>query len=379
MANIRSQFGVSQYENGIKKLDVRDFIFDLEPDEAPFTTILKRIRKDSAQDVQFFWFEDAPIGKYTQVNKTGGYDNNATDIVVDDADIFLPNDVVKVVASGEILLVTVVNTGTNTLTVTRGWGTTAAAAIADDAWLYRLGNAQTEGWQANSMLVTAKTQKSNYIQLFSRTVKFTDTANAIATYGGQRRNYERKKVGVELKKDIETQFLFGEPKLDSSGPRYQTGGVLYFMGSASPSLNAASNFDKSAFDGWLKNAMNYGSPEKVLFASGSLLQKINNFAASSLQTQMPYEKKDWGITFSRYISPFGSVLLVYNKNLVGPYGGYGILLDVKELCYRYLNGLDLGLELDLQAKDTHVLLDEYSGQIGLEMHSALKHGFIYGA
>lgn len=378
MANIRSNFGASNYESGIKKLDVRDFIFQLDPDEAPFTTLLSRIPKERTTDVQFFWFEDAPVGKWTQVNYSGGYNQSATSIVVDDADIFLPGDVVKVVSTGEILLVTAVNTTTNTLTVTRGWGTTAAGNIADDAYLYRLGNAQVEGWQASSMLVTTKVQKSNYIQLFSRVVKFTDTANAVATYGGRRRDLERKKVGIELKKDIETQFLFGEPKLDSNGPRYQTGGALYFMGSVSPALNAGT-FDKSAFDGWLKNAMMYGSSEKVLMASPNLLAKINNLAASSLQTQTPYEKKDWGVTFTRYISPFGSVLLVYNKNLVGPYNGYGFLFDMKELVYRYLDGLDLSLELNIQNNDTHVLMDEYSGQIGLEMHSALKHGLIYGA
>lgn len=383
MANIRTQLNTGLFENGIKKLDVRDFIFQLEPEEAPFVTLLSKVRKESCQDVAFTWLEDKAVGKWTQINNSGSaYTSGTTDLVVDDADIFQIGDVVKCVATGEMLRVTGVDpTGgaAQHIDVVRGFGTTAAHAdsVANNAYLYRLGQSMAEGWTVGDQLITSKTFKTNYIQIFSRSVQLTDTANAIATYGGNRRNFERKKVGIELKKDIETQFLFGEPKLDATGPRYQTGGVLHFMGSTSPALNAAGALHKDDFDGWLRDAMAYGSSTKFLFASPLVLAYINGWADAYMRTD-PGAIKTWGVKYSTYTSPFGDINIVLNRNFLGPYAGQAILLDMKELVYRYLNGLDIKLATDLQPKNAHYLLDEYSGQIGLELHNAEKHARIYG-
>lgn len=380
MANIRTGLTTGSYESGIKKLDVRDFIFQLDPEEAPFVSLLSKVRKESCQDVAFTWFEDQAVGKYTQVNNGGAaYDENTASIVVDDADIFQIGDLVKCVATGEVVRVTGVTVGTNTIAITRGFGSTAAAAasVANNAYLYRIGQAMAEGYTVGNQLITTKSSKTNYIQIFSRPVQLTETADAVATYGGKRRNYERKKVGVELKKDIETQLLFGEPKLDTSGPTYATGGVSYFMGAVSPALNAAGTLHKDDFDGWLKDAMNYGSSEKWLFASPLILSQINAWADGYMWAD-PGEMKTWGVRFANYTSAFGTIRIVLNKNFVGPYAGQAFLLDMKELVYRYLEGLDLKLSTDLQPKNAHYLLDEYAGHLGLELHNAAKHARIYG-
>lgn len=382
MANIRADFTNENIESGLKKLDVRDFIFNLEPDEAPFVTLLSKVRKESCQDIAFSWFEDAAVGKYTQINNASTpYTSSDTALVVDDADIFQVGDLVQcvVAAHPEIMRVTAVVVGTETITVTRGFGTTAAHAdaVANDAYLYRIGQSMAEGYTVGDQLITTKSKVSNYVQIFSRPVQFTETANAIATFGGNRRNYERKKVGVELKKDIETQFLFGEPYYTATGPKYETGGIKHFMSTTSPALNCAGALHKDDFDGWLKDAMHYGSSEKFLFASPLILAYINGFADTYLRTD-PGVIKTWGVRFSTYTSPFGDINIILNRNFVGPYAGEGILMDMKELVYRYLNGLDLTLKTDLQPSNVHYLLDEYAGTIGLEIHSPLKHARIYG-
>lgn len=65
-----------------------------------------------------------------------------TALVVDDASVFDVDDVVQ--ASTEYMLVTVVNTATNTLTVVRGYaGTTALASIVTDTPVYLAGNSRT--------------------------------------------------------------------------------------------------------------------------------------------------------------------------------------------------------------------------------------------
>jgi hypothetical protein len=380
MTNVRTDFATSNYESGAKKLDVRDFIFNLEPDEAPFVTLLSKIRKESTQDVAFSWFEDQSIGKWTQVNNGGGaYDENTTSVVVDDADIFQVGDLVLCVATGEIVKVTSATVNTETLVVVRGFGTTAAAAgsVANNAYLVRLGQSMAEGYTVGNQLITAKTKVDNYVQIFSRPVQFTETANAVATYGGNRRNYERKKVGIDIKRDIEAAFLFGEPYYDSTGPRYATGGIKHFMAAVSPALNAAGALHQDDFDAWLADAFAYGSSEKFLFASPLILAQMNAWTYSYVRTD-PGPRTDWGIKYTTYVSPFGTVNMVLDKNFLGPMAGQAFLIDMKELVYRFLNGLDLKLSTDLQPPNVHYLLDEYAGTIGLEIHNPLKHARIYG-
>ena len=384
MANQRTVLTTGNLESGSKKLDVRDFIFNLEPDEAPFVTMLSKLRKESTQDVAFSWFEDQSIGKWTQINNAGAaYTNATTELVVDDADIFQIGDLVKMVATGEVVRVTDVDpTGgaAQHIHVTRAFGTTAAHAdaVANNAYLFRLGQSMAEGYTVGNQLITVKTKVDNYIQIFSRPVQFTQTQNAVATYGGNRRNYERKKVGVDIKRDIEAQLLFGEPYLDATGPKYATGGIKYFMGSTSPALNAAGALHKDDFDGWLRDAMAYGSSEKFLFASPLIVSYMNGWAQTSSFITKQGDISKFGIKYTIYTSPFGDVNIVLNRNFLGPYAGEAILIDMKELVYRYLNGLDLTLETDLQPKNAKYLLDEYSGHIGLEFHSPLKHARIYG-
>lgn len=383
MANIRQNFTGANFESGIKKLDVRDFIFNLEPDEAPFVTLLSKVRKDPTQDVTFSWFEDAQIGKWTQINNPGtAYDGNTTTLVVDDADIFQIGDLVLCVTGGEIMRVTGVDpTGGSAqhIDVTRGFGSTAqnASGVADNCYLYRLGQSMAEGYTIANQLITTKTKVDNYVQIFSRPVQITETANAVATYGGNRRNYERKKVGIDIKRDLEAAFLFGEPYYDSTGPKYATGGIKHFMGAVSPALNAAGVLTQDEFDSWLADAFAYGSSEKFLFASPLILSQMNAWTYTYLRTE-PGPRTDWGIKYTTYVCPFGTVNLVLNKNFLGPMAGEAFLLDMKEIVYRYLVGQDLKLSTDLQPPNAHYLLDEYAGTVGLEIHNPLKHARIYG-
>lgn len=384
MANVRTVLTTGGLEAGSKKLDVRDFIFNLEPNEAPFVTLLSKIRKEAAQDVAFSWFEDRAIGKWTQVNNAGGpYDAATATLIVDDADIFQIGDLVQAVATGEIMRITGVDpTGgaAQHIDVTRAFGTTAAHAdaVANNAYLFRLGQSMAEGYTVGAQLLTTKTKIDNYVQIFSRPVKFTETQNAVATFGGNRRNYERKKVGMDIKRDMEAQFLFGEPFLDTVGPKYATGGIKFFMSSVSPALNAAGALHKDDFDGWLRDAFAYGSGEKFLFASPLIIAYMNSWAATMAFVTSQGDIKKFGLKYTTYTSPFGDVNIILNRNFLGPHAGEAYLVDMKEIVYRYLNGLDMSLATDLQAKDSHVLLDEYSGTVGLEFHSPLTHARIYG-
>jgi hypothetical protein len=384
MAETRGMLGTKQLEAGISKLDVRDEIFLLEKEkgEAPFLTILAKVPKEKTTQTDFHWFEDELLGSYTQINHGAGYDAAATDLVVDDAMIFQQYDVAKNYNTGEVMLITTITDGTNTITVTRGWGTTAAAAITDNDYMIKLGNAQAEGWSVpTDPVTTQKAKKDNYLQTFSRPVIVTSHMENTEQYGGNRRNYERKKIGLELKREIEKQFLFGEPKEDTSGSqkRWQTGGVYYFIRNACAYYTAASStMTEAEFLGFLKDFFTYGSSEKLLFCGPRIMSQISGYPSAAKMNLTPGMNKEYGIQVVRYFSALGIVNLVLNKLFVGPYAGMAIGLDMDDrtLVYRYLQNMDLTLNLDTGAPDAHKFVDEYFGTIGVEVHNAKRHGLI---
>lgn len=386
MAVIREIMTSADFEAGIKKLDVRDMIFELEPSEAPFVSIMKKLSKAGCQDTEFHWFEDDLLGNYTQLDMASAA-AAVTSLVVDDATIFQVNDVVKTVpgddgTGNECLLVTGVDDGTQTITVKRGWGTTTATTIYNNEYLYKLGSAQAEAYDSPEALITQKVKRSNYLQIFSKTVQLSNTATGIATYGGKRRDFERRKKGVELKRDMEAQFLFGEPKEDTTGakPQRQTGGIYYFiaLGGAGATLDMASAaLTESSFEGWLKDLFTYGSDERYVFGGPLLLSSVSQFATPKQRLE-PGVKTAYGIVVTRYVSALGTVNLVKDKHFMGPYAGKALGLDVKNIKYRYLNGQDLTLRLDVQDKKSHYVMDEYEGTVGLEFHLSKLHGTVTG-
>jgi hypothetical protein len=94
-------------------------------------------------------------------------------------------------------------------------------------------NAIVEGIEATDGSLRATTVRSNLTQILRKTVKVSDTANALANYGrGKELQYQMEKAGSELKRDLEWAFLNNEASraeyTDQSGVRQprETAGFL---------------------------------------------------------------------------------------------------------------------------------------------------------
>jgi hypothetical protein len=335
------------------------------------------MNKLKAVNTEFSWFEDDLLGNYTQAN--GGETTTSTGVTVDDGNMFQEGDIVMNETSGETMLITTVNSATE-LTVTRSYGTTSAATIADNAYIYKLGSAMQEGYTSPQALQRKKDKKTNYIQIFSKTVMLTETANAVDTYGGNRRNYERQNRAIELKREMESQLLWGEKNEDTSGahPRRTTGGVYEFINANATTLDQSSTaLTESAFEGWLKDVFLYSGDDRYLFCGPLVASQISQFASGKQRIDAGKTIK-YGVKVNTYHSTMGDVHIVVDRHFITPHAGKGLLLDIKQLWYRYLQGLDWRLQLNQQNKKDHYLLDEFSVHCGLEIHNAKLHGILKG-
>jgi hypothetical protein len=367
-----------------RKYDVSDRISLLQPNKAPLTVLLRKLAKKTTINPIFHWFEDDLQPKWDAVDNTGGYSASDTSIVVDRASLYNTNDLVKVPRTGEVMLVTAVDSATNTLTVQRGIGETDPAALVDDDPLVIIGNAHKEGSLAPEAKGTVVETIYNYTQIFRTTVKVTKTQEASELYGGSDRMYQRRKKAIEHAVDIERAFLFGERSEDLTGsePRRTTRGVVSFLiGNTDNILDVSSDgkLSEALLEEFFESLFRYGSSKKVCFASARLISIFNTFGRDKIH--MKVGEDTFGIKVMQYISAHGELQLIKHHLLEGSvYGKCGIILDLEEdIKYRPLKGRDTMLNIGIQPPDADYYLDEYLTEAGLELRAPKKHGLIIGA
>lgn len=362
-------------------IDMSDTIALLKPNEEPLMAFLKIAKRNTevARNPKFDWLEDELQPRWDAINAAAGYASGITAIVVDNAVYFTKFDIVKVPRTGEVMLVTAYDTGTQTLTVTRGFGLTAAAALVDNDPLVIIGNVNEEGAGTREIKSTQEVNKFNYTQIFKTPFGVTNTQAASKMYGGKDLNYQQMKKGVEHRIDMGRAFTMGERKEDTSGGKVKrsTGGLLSFLNKNN--YDAGGQTTQAEFDNNISEVVfKYGSKEKILLASARLISVINQWALGKLQINQ--EAKKYGLSIFEYITPFGKFQIMnYQHILEGAvYGGYGIVIDPENIKYRPLEGRDTKLETNIQANDADQRVDQYITEAGLEVRNPETHAVLTG-
>src|SRR5215212_57923 len=105
-------------------IDLGDRISLLEPSAQPLAVFTRAAGKRRTVATKFSWLEARSKPRYDRVNNGAGYASGATSIVVDNGAYFAQHDQVLISRTNEQIRVDAVST--NTLTVARGIGSTAA-------------------------------------------------------------------------------------------------------------------------------------------------------------------------------------------------------------------------------------------------------------
>jgi hypothetical protein len=193
-------------------------------------------------------------------------------------------DLVKIPSTGEIALVTAVTTTAVTLERCYQSAITSAQSAATLADIVIIGSAFEEG-SAESALTTLSSKTSvvtNYLQIFRKSVEITKSMANTELYGGADRPYQRKKKGIELMRDLERTFLFGEPVQDTgswvsvSHARRTSGGIFNYI--TTNATNAGGALTESEFEGFLRSVFRYGSNTRYLFCSPLVISVISLWA-----------------------------------------------------------------------------------------------------
>jgi hypothetical protein len=381
MATVTGARGTTLIGSEQRTVNMEGRIKLLQPNETPFTTFLQQLRKERTADPKFKSDEDQLEPRFDAINNGAGYNSSATSVVVDNGAYFAQHDLVLNTRTGEMVRVTAVST--NTLTVVRGVGSTAAAMLDNDELLLA-GSAQPEGDTSKPARSSNPSPLTGYTQIFRRPWELTGTAIASENETTPHDwDLQADKVGIEHKRDMERAFLFnGTPSEDTSGSqaRRTTGGIISAI--TTNATDAGGTFTETEFNTAMRQAFRYGTKRKVLMASPLLVSVLNTYASGKIQVT-DQGRSSYGVDVTTFTSPFGAVRLVVNWELEGAkYGGYGVIIDFDNVAYKYLANnkanRDSKVRTNIQAPDADTRKDEWLTECGLQINLQQTHALITG-
>jgi hypothetical protein len=190
--------------------DVGDLVGIVSPHETPLLDALGDAARPARATVHE-WLEDSLLPNSDKVNDAA-YANALTDTQfnVVSAAKFRAGDQIRLEGGTEVMLVTGVDTGTNLLTVVRGYGGSTASALANNTVVHIIGNASLEGDDAGSARFNNRVRKTNYTQIFSSAVEVSGSELAVRQIGvADELDYQKQQRLRELVRDLENSVVNG--------------------------------------------------------------------------------------------------------------------------------------------------------------------------
>ncbi len=370
---------------GKRIYDVGDKIAELEPDVAPLlrfctptTDSRGSFRKRSVPGVKYTWLEQAgmPIWDTAHGTHTSA---TTTSLVVHEGSYYGAGYSVYVPRTGALVNVESVGSvsTTTTLTITSyNFNTTGANAnLADNEPLLILGHTAVESDTSPIVLLNQESQPYNYIEIVKTALGASDAIKASQLYGGSDLDAQRRYKAIEHQKQIEYRLLCGVRAEAGTTDKHKTGGLLdsASIGISTNSTTDTGTFTEAEWNTWLSTWFRYGSSQKVAFCSASVVAAINEFATGKIRINDIATKK-YGLDIREFLSPYGTCYIVYHKLLEGTtFGKMAIGVDMENVKYCFLNGLDTKLEMNIQANDASYEKDQFITYMGLQLTLEKTH------
>ena len=306
--------------------DVSDIIGIVSPFETPLLDHIGDAKRPAMSTVHE-WVEDTLLPNTDLINQVTFSPSPTTDtsIIVDNGPRFQVGDLVRPAGSTEVMLVTGITD--STLTVTRGYGSTSPATLANNMKLYILGNAALEGADATTARFTNRSRSQNYTQIFAATVEASGSMLAARAQGIEDElDYQKQERMRELLRDLENCVINGAAPSNneqgSSSVRRSMDGIVHSIatnqfavgvGAIPPGAGAGSDeLTEEVLNAALRQIWEQSSGAvDTIVVGGSQKRKINAFISSS----RGYEANDTRFTdlVSVYESDFGVCRVILSR------------------------------------------------------------------
>lgn len=280
-----------------------------------------------------------------------------------------------------------------------------------DKQVWVVGNAAPQGViDLAGQVYNSPVEFQNYTQIFRTPFSIAGTALKTSLKYDETGPYrdKAKEHSVMHMIELEKSFLFGrrhkyvpsgsvDPTTGTGLPIYHTGGILWFLeqweaanstyrgGTGAPAVTSDTDDDKriinnnsgllneKSYDGFLERVFrvtNNTANEKLVLCGSGFLNVINQLykSKSVLNADLPMTDT-YGMNVVSHLTPFGKVFYkthpLFSQNPVWRFNA--LIVDVKNLKYRYMQGRDTELLKNREPNDADYRKDEWFTECGLEL------------
>ena len=320
-------------------------------------------------------------------------DGVANVFTVTDSSQVIPNMMMRVDSTGENILINNVIDATH-VSVVRGVGTVAAAAISNSVNLYQIGSAFEDGSERPNPLAIVPVEITNYTQIFRNSWALTDSMRATLTIAGDTNvANSRADCAAFHAVDIEKSLWFGQKFLGSRNgkPFHTMDGFLAIVGNLTyyPSSYAAANVFTAGgtttyaqLESYLDPCFNQSTNpkignERLMFCGGTALKVINNIGRNNGTYQLQDGQTSWGLQFKTFKTTRGTFTLIehplFNTNATWSKMACAVDLSTYNLAYlgdRKTKTEEYGVNGDLCLENG---IDAQGGSLTTEVTQCIKN------
>lgn len=306
---------------------------------APIFGITSLLKDEPASAIEHGYFTKTMIFPSATLSAAVA-DGVATSFQVASNTDIVPGDLLMAESTQEIVLVTAVPDATH-VTVQRGIGTIAAAAIANSVALRTVGNAFEEGSVRPSAVAILATRYVNYTQIFRNSWAVTKTAAAIPQIAGTGYISESKKDCAALHATaMEKALLFGQKFMGTKNgqPFHTMEGIIPRIISAVPgnivTLGGTTNWTQleAALDPTLQTVTDPTSGNiRTMFVGGTARRVIHNIARLNSTYQITSAENSWGLQIDTIRTPRGTFEMIEHP-LFNAYGAGSAWAKMAVIC-----------------------------------------------
>lgn len=362
-------------------IDMDEAIAMLDPDTSQFMTMLQRVGRTVAESTKVEWLEDQLFPRLSSVASGGASDGATITVATGEGAYFRIGDLIRNARTGVAARILVV--AGDVLTPSVALGRVAFAAHAAQDQLLIVGNASAQGATLGTRKITKRVAQYNYTMIQRNPYGFTRSLMASKLYGGPNPMKERKKKAVEHKRAIEYNLFWGTRALDTSGtePNGQAGGLYEFV--TSNVKNASGALTKALLDNYMRDFLQHGDQNGVLFVSPVVAQAISGFLRDAWQPN-DVGARLWGAFVDGFISgAYGyRVPIVVKKDwndfstTSGQYGGWAFYVNMSGVELPVLRSTDLLRDRQDNSADSYD--EEYLTEYSVKVKQEQQHGIITG-
>lgn len=221
-------------------------------------------------------------------------------------------------AKGKTEVLQVTDVSTDTLTVTRGYGSTSAEAHSQGSTWDIVAQPRQSGQDASSDVSTARSRKSNYVQGFERTVVIAGDAQAVLKAGvadelAHQTQQRLMEMMVELDKSIVSGIISSSTGSDSVYPTMK--GLIEFLTQSGANSSAADEaISPAVLNQMMQDIYDDGGTPTVIACGQAQMRKISSFDADKVRV-VPGPGMS-GRYVTQFMSDLGVVLdIVLDRNI----------------------------------------------------------------